>query len=426
MSIPSSRVEALHSGRVGRFSFWEAGSTVFLAVLLTLATLPGSASAAPSAQEVMSPSGLRDTLNFLGQEHVYLTTAALGDLLRGDTVAYDASLTRLRDNSGRLSETIGAVYGSEAESQFRLLWQAHYDGFLDYALGASAKDEAVKVEAKIALDTNRAQLGEFFGRYNPTLQSREVAATLRDTIDNMTGAIDAMADKEWGKAFARTHLAAHQSADFMDPLAHGIADQLADKMNGGVVGPAAELSAAFTRLVQEHVFLSSLATGALAIGDSSKAQAAMATAENNTRELSTLVGEIYNKDVGNSFDALWNKHLNAYADYTRAQLAGDKDSAESARQILASWVTDTGGLLAKANPFFTPSSVDAVLNEHVNMTLAGINAQVARDWHAAYTGLQLGSHQSLDMANVVAGGITDAFGEQSGAQTLPPAVEQQP
>jgi hypothetical protein len=372
----------------------------------------------------MSPSGLRDTLNFLGQENVYLTAAALGDLLRGDTVAYDASLTRLRDNAGRLSETVGDLYGPDAENQFRTLWQAHYDGFLDYVLGASAKDEAVKVQAKAALDMNRSQHGDFFSKSNPRLQSREVAATLRDTTDNMTGAIDAMADKEWGRAFELTHLAAHQSADFMDPISQGVAEQLADKMNGGVVGPAAELSAAFTRLMQEHVFLSSMATGALAIGDNSKAQAAMATAEKNSLELSTLVGEMYNKDVGSSFDALWDNHLNAYADYTRAQLAGDKDSAEAARQILASWVTETSQLLATANPFFTPSSVQAVLTEHVNTTLAGINAQIARDWPAAYTGLQLGAHQSLDMANVVAGGITDAFGEQSGAQTLPQAIEQ--
>jgi hypothetical protein len=398
---------------------------MFLGLLLALATLPGLASAAPGAQEVMSPSGLRDTLNFLGQEHVYLTTAALSDLLRGDTVAYDASLTRLQDNSGRLSETIGALYGPDAESSFRSLWQAHSDGFLDYTLAASAKDEAAKVQAKSALDTNRSQLGEFFERYNPRLHGREVAATLRDNTGNIVAAIDAMADKEWGKAFALTHLAAHQSADFMDPISQGIALQLGDTMSGGVVGPAAELSAAFTRLVQEHVFLSSLATGALAIGDDGKAQAAFATAENNTRELSTLVGEMYNKQTGSSFESLWIKHLNAYADYTRAQLAGDTASMDAARQILASWVTETSGLLVTANPFFTPSSVEAVLNEHVSMTLGGINAQVARDWPAAYTGLQLGSHQSLDMANVVAGGITDAFGEQSGAQTLPPAFENQ-
>src|SRR3954454_21282175 len=92
---------------------WRAIVTVAIALVLALGAVPRPASAAPSFQGVMSPSGLRDTLNFLGQEHVYLTSAALDDLLRGDTVAYDASLTRLRDNSGRLSEIIGSIYGSD-------------------------------------------------------------------------------------------------------------------------------------------------------------------------------------------------------------------------------------------------------------------------------------------------------------------------
>src|SRR5215204_2794903 len=161
-----------------RVATWRAIVTVAIALVLALGAVPRPASAAPSSHGAMSPSGLLDTLNFLGQEHVYLTSAALDDLLRGDTVAYDASLTRLRDNSGRLSEIIGSIYGSDAESTFRQLWQAHYDGYLDYALGASAKDEAVKVAAKANLDSNRDDIGVFFASQNPFLRALDVSATL--------------------------------------------------------------------------------------------------------------------------------------------------------------------------------------------------------------------------------------------------------
>lgn len=404
---------------------WRAIVTVAIALVLALGAVPRPASAAPSFQGVMSPSGLRDTLNFLGQEHVYLTSAVLDDLLRGDTVAYDASLTRLRDNSGRLSEIIGSIYGSDAESTFRQLWQAHYDGYLDYALGASAKDEAVKVAAKANLDSNRDDIGVFFASQNPFLRPLDVSATLRTNVNDITGAIDAFADQDWGKAFSLTRMAAAQSAEIVDPIAEAVAQQFPEQLSGGVTGPASEMSAAFTRLVQEHVFLSSMTTGALALNNMPKAMAAMSTAEANTRALGALIGETYNEEVGQQFVSLWNQHLNAYADYTRAELSGDKDSMESARQFLGGWVTNTSGLLTSANPFFSQSSVAGLLSEHVAMTLSGIDAQVARDWPAAYTGLQMGSHQSIDLANVIAGGIVDAFGEQSGAQILPPATSPQ-
>jgi hypothetical protein len=420
MPTPIVGERVLHSRRTHRISFWGAITSVLLALLLTLSTVPGSA----LAEEIMSPSGLRDTLNFLGQEHVYLTSTTLGDLLRGDTIAYGASLTRLYDNSGRLSETVGAIYGPEAESTFRSLWQAHYDGYLDYALGASAREESMKVQAREGLDSNRAALGSFFASHNPNLRGAAVSASLREQVNYVTNAIDAMADQEWGRAFAQIHLAAFESAEFADPIAEAISLKFSDKMNGGVTGPAAEMSAAFTRLVQEHVYLNSMTTGSIAIGNMSRAEAGMATSRNNTRALSTLIGKMYNDDVGRSFESLWNEQLDLYADYTRAELAGDTESINATRARLASWVTETSSLLNDANPFFSHDSVASVLSNHVSMTLNGIDAQVARDWRAAYSGLQLNAHQSLDVANVVAGGITDAFGEQSGAQVLPLAEPQ--
>ncbi len=384
-----------------RVAPWRAIVTVAIALVLALGAVPRPASAAPSSQAVMSPSGLRDTLNFLGQEHVYLTSAALEHLLHGDTVAYDASLTRLRDNSGRLSEIIGSIYGSDAESTFRQLWQAHYDGFLDYALGASKKDESIRVAAKAALDANRNDIGAFFASQNPYLRSADVSATLRENVNEMTGAIDAMADQNWGQAFSLTHLAAHQSAEIVDPIADAIAQQFPENMDGGVTGPASEMSAAFTRLMQEHVFLASRTTTALALDNMPKAMASISSAESNTRELGALIGKTYSEEVGQQFVSLWNQHLNAYADYTRAELNGDTDSMESARQFLGGWVTNTSNLLTSANPFFSHSSVAGLLSDHVAMTLSGIDAQVARDWPAAYAGLQMGSHQSIDLANVI-------------------------
>ena len=428
MSTLSSHSRPTCSQAAPGISIWRAYAAVTTAFLLVMSIVPRAVSAAPSSQDVMSPSGLRDTLNFLGQEHVYLASATLGDLLRGDTVAYDASLTRYRDNAGRFTEIIGSVYGADAESTFRQLWQAHYDGFLDYALGASKKDESVKVAAKAALDANRNDIGAFFASQNPYLRSADVAATLRENVNEMTGAIDAMADQNWGQAFSLTHLAAHQSAEIVDPIADAIAQQFPENMEGGVTGPASEMSAAFTRLMQEHVFLASMTTTALALDNMPKAMASMSSAESNTRELGALIGKTYNEEVGQQFVSLWNQHLNAYADYTRAELNGDKDSMESARQFLGGWVTNTSNLLTSANPFFSQSSVAGLLNDHVAMTLSGIDAQVARDWPAAYAGVQMGSHQSIDLANVIAGGIVDAFGEQSGAQILPPATppESQP
>jgi hypothetical protein len=425
MATPSMHARAQHHQPARITTMWQRTAAILVSLFMVVAMAPASASAAPASQDAASPSGLRDQFNFLAQEHVYLVSATLGDLLRGDTVAYDGALTRFNDNSVRLSETIGTIYGPQAQMTFRQLWQAHYDGYLDYALAASEHDAGKKTEAKGSLDRNRDDLGAFFASVNPYLRKADVSASLRDNVDQITGAIDAMSDQEWGKAFSQIHLAAHGSADFADPISEAIAQQFPEQLEGGVTGPSAEMSSAFTRLVQEHVFLSSMTTGALAIGNMPKFEASKVTAEKNTHEISALIGEVYSPDKRDAFESLWNQHLDAYADYTRAQLAGDKDSMEASRAFLTKWVGDTSSLLTTANPFFKQASVASVLSDHVAMTLSGIDAQVARDWPAAYSGLQMGAHQSLDIANIVAGGIVDAFGEQSGAQLLPNAAREQ-
>ena len=83
MATPSTPPHAEHHERARGTTIWRALAGILISVFLISAMAPLSASAAPASQEAASPSGLRDQFNFLAQEHVYLVTSTLGDLLRG-------------------------------------------------------------------------------------------------------------------------------------------------------------------------------------------------------------------------------------------------------------------------------------------------------------------------------------------------------
>lgn len=171
----------------------------------------------------------------------------------------------------------------------------------------------------------------------------------------------------------------------------------------------AELRAALTALLQEHVYLAGIATGtALAGGDLAPPAAAL---DDNSVALADAIASVYGDAAGEQFLALWRRHIEFFVDYTTASATGDEAAKAEAVAALDGYRADFGAFLASANPNLPKEAVAEELVPHVTTMFAAIDAQAAGD-PSQYAKLREAASHMPMTAKVLAGGIAKQFPKQ--------------
>jgi hypothetical protein len=352
----------------------------------TTTTAEGDAPATENAAVETGAAELRAGLTSLLQEHVYLAGAAISTAVaKGGNMedpAVTSAVETLDENSVALSEAVGSVYGDEAGEQFLELWRKHIGFFVDYTLGGATGDTAKQDAAKAALDQYRQDFGAFIdSATDGNLPSAAVAENLQVHVNTLVEAVDAVLA---GSPDVYSKLA--EAADHMPStalaLSGAIATQMPDMFDGDVEGPASELRAGMTHLLQEHVYLAGLAINqAVADGGNLEAPAtanAVATLDENSVALSQAITSVYGEDAGAQFLDLWRKHIGFFVDYTLGGATGDDAMQEEAKSALDAYREDFGAFMDSATE--GNISADAVaenLQEHVNTLVAAVDAILA-------------------------------------------------
>ncbi len=169
---------------------------------------------------------------------------------------------------------------------------------------------------------------------------------------------------------------------------------------------ASELRAGLTALLQEHVYLAGIATGtALGGGDLA---APAATLDANSVRLSEAIASVYGDGAGETFLALWRKHIGFFVDYTTASATGDEAGKEAARADLDAYRADFGAFIASANPNLPKDAIAEALIPHVATLFAAIDAQAAND-PAQFDRLAEAAAHMPGTAQVLAEGIAKQF-----------------
>ena len=186
--------------------------------------------AAPATATAQSGAAdLRTGLNQLFQEHIYLAGAATGAALGGRTAEFTAAAGALDANSVAIARSIGAVYGSDAESAFLPLWRRHIGFVVDYTTALAAKDMPRQQKAVNELLGYTNDLAAFLSSANPNLPKAAVAELVKGHILSLKAAIDAQAAGDQPMAFARLREAASHMQMIGDPIAAAIAKQFPQK-----------------------------------------------------------------------------------------------------------------------------------------------------------------------------------------------------
>ena len=193
-------------------------------------SMPGHAGmASPASSSTSEAATLRAGLNALFAEHVYLASAATGAALGGREAEFRAAANALDANSVAIAQSIGSVYGKDAEAAFLPLWRRHIGMVVDYTVGVATGDRAKQDKAVSDLLGYTQDLGAFLAAANPHLPKQVLADLVRHHVVTLKDVIDAQAAKDHARAWAAARAAAAHMRQIADPLAEAIVKQFPDR-----------------------------------------------------------------------------------------------------------------------------------------------------------------------------------------------------
>lgn len=125
----------------------------------------------------------------------------------------------------------------------------------------------------------------------------------------------------------------------------------------------------------------------------------------NRDQLGTLVENTYDTQTRDAFGQLWSRHMLEYRNYTLARKEDDEQGMDEARQNLSAIANELGDLLdSKGNSLKAPT-VTSLMNEHVNGTLAIVDAVAQGDSTQASDLMKNGYDQAGRFADALARGM---------------------
>ena len=341
-------------------------------------------------------AGLRVALNNLFSEHVYLAARATGAALGNRMPEFEAAAAALDANSVDLSKAIGLAYGPDAEAAFLPLWRSHIGMVVDYTTGLAAKDEAKQIKAVNDLVGYTQDLGAFLSGANENLPKDAVAELVKSHVLTLKDVIDAQAAGDNPAVYAKLRMAMAHMQMVADPVADATAKKFPDKFGGQAITPASTLRVALNRLLAEHVFLASSATGGALGNREAQFKAAAAELDGNSVDLSKAIGSAYGGDAEMAFLPLWRSHIGMIVDYTVGKATKDEAMQQKAVNDLVGYSQDFAAFLSGANENLPKDVVADLVKSHVLTFKDIVDAQAAGDPKAQYAAIRAGGmHMSM-------------------------------
>jgi len=316
----------------------RAGALVLLAAALISCSgsVPPAADASPSAAQSLA-ADLRTQLDLLLGEHVMVLAKATAAAVN-HTADYGAYAALLTTNSSDLAALLRRAFGNTAAMQLVKSWNEQNGYLVDYAIGVVTHDDAKAKAAMLTLT------GEFVPGFAQQLSDAsgigpgQAGRLLSPQVTADKAFIDEVFAHDYTGFYTDLHRAYAQTSDLGDALALAVVRRFPDKFPGDPTPDEVDRRVTLNLLLQEHAYVSTMATAALIAGRSAETPAASNALMTNRNALAALFGP--------EFPNVWTARTNELLGYA----AGD-------------------------NAVTTPLTVDFVSNfstlAHVTDTLVG-------------------------------------------------------
>ena len=222
--------------------------------------------------------------------------------------------------------------------------------------------------------------------------------------------IAAFAEGDYADAYASHRMAFSHMFKLGDHLALEIVRQYPEKYVEGVVAfsPRSDLQLALDQLLSEHMVLAAEAMRA-GVRGTPEFDAASASLDENTGDLSNAVAGVYGGDAGSAFGDVWREHTAAYLAFVDALGSGDDAEREESLARLHGYHERIAQFLAGANPMLDGAAVSALIRRHVQALITQAEATSAGDPARAIAATRDGYEGTFEVGAALADAIARQF-----------------
>ena len=332
------------------------GSLVFVLLACSNSGSGGgpSSSGEPAAPNLASTQAadLRTRLDLLlGEQVMIIAKESVAAVNHTDDYAgYTALLTT---NSNDLADVMRRAFGATTAARFSQAWNLQNGYFVDYAIGVVSHNDTKSSGAIASLKTDFVpQFSQLMSDASRLPLDPVTQLTIQQMLQNKAFIDDAFAQK-FSAFYTDLHTSYAQSSRLGDALAGQIAHEFPDKFPGDPEAHAVDVRVSLNLLLQEHSYLATMATGAVAAGRSAERPAAGAALAANANMLGTLFATSFGNAAGTQFDRVWSARDAALIGYASGDAASKSALTETFVGAFAS--------LAHVNQTPVASQVDATI-----------------------------------------------------------------
>jgi hypothetical protein len=131
----------------------------------------------------------------------------------------------------------------------------------------------------------------------------------------------------------------------------------------------------------------------------------------NPVEFGNALLPFYGQEAAKAFSDLLTSHLTIAAELVHAAKAGDNNAMTDADQRWHQNAEQIAELLGSINPYWKADDWSAMMNEHLDLLSANVADMVAENYEESINGYDDIEMQALEMADMMAEGISEQFPE---------------
>ena len=322
---------------------------------------------------------LRTKLNYLLGEHLILAAKAVDAALLGRTPEFNAYGALLNTNGTDIGDMIGAAFGDAAKTKFNGIWSAHNGFFVDYTTGVATKNEAKKTKAVSDLvNTYIPQFSALIAGATG-LPEATVADLTKTHVLTTKDVVDKLGAKDYAGAYTSLRAAYAHMQMIGNPLAEAIAAKKRDLFPGDAKNKGVDLRVNLNMLLQEHLYLATMATDAALGGRNAEFAAAAGALNQNGTDIGAAIGSLYGDPAQTKFNGIWSAHNGFFVDYTTG-VAKKDDAMKTAavNSLVNTYIPQFSDFISGATGL-PKSAVADLTKTHVLTTKDVVDAQGAGD-----------------------------------------------
>jgi hypothetical protein len=297
-------------------------------------TGPGSGpsgKSSPSLSSAISPDSkaadLRARLDLLLGEHV-MVVAKLSLAAGGNRPnEYKGYASLLTTNADDLKAVIASAFGASTAARFASIWETQNGHLVDYTIGLVTHN-ATKSNGAVSGLVNGfiPQFAQLIASVTQLPES-SVARLSTDQLRMTRTMIDDQVARNYTKMYVDLRSAYANTSRLGDALAMSIVQKFPDKFPGNPSNKATDLRASLNRLLQEHAYLATMTTGALAGSRNAEQAAAQIALAGNGADLSRVLGGLLGGPMATRFDQMWSAKDAELVIYSGSIDAGRRQNA---------------------------------------------------------------------------------------------------